>query len=173
MGSQRVRHNSATEQWQLNKVFTGSRWQEKGLNEVCRDHGFENEGTVRMEEIVVTSTPSSLLQWARCHKQKIPTTTRTQTERGGDRSQKPGSAKHVPWGHALAFSSKIFNGEKIYMPHNSLVNVNYSKVLAHSQGAIIITIQEGNTNQKETLTQKQSLFISPQVSTHTPLPSKA
>ena len=90
-----------------------------------------------------------------------------------ERRQKPGSAKHVPWGHALAFSSKIFNGEKIYMPHNSLVNVNYSKVLAHSQGAIIITIQEGNTNQKETLTQKQSLFISPQVSTHTPLPSKA
>ena len=57
------------------------------MNEVCRDHGFENEGTVRMEEIVVTSTPSSLLQWARCHKQKIPTTTRTQTERGGDRSR--------------------------------------------------------------------------------------
>ena len=62
MGLQRVRHNSASEQQQLSKVFTGSQWQEKGLNEVCRDHGFENEGTVKLEEIVVTSTPSSLLQ---------------------------------------------------------------------------------------------------------------
>ena len=58
------------------------------------------------------------------------------------------------------------------MPHNSPVNVNYSKVLAHSQGAIIITILEWNSNQKETLTQKQSLFISPQVSIHTHFPAK-
>ena len=78
----------------------------------------------------------------------------------------------MPRGQVLAFSSKIFNGEKIYMPHNSPVNVNYSKVLAHSQGAIIITIQEGNTNQKEALTQRQSLFVPPK-SPHTPhLPAK-
>ena len=42
-GFARVRHNSATEQRELNKVFTGSRWQEKGLNEVCRDHGLKTK----------------------------------------------------------------------------------------------------------------------------------
>ena len=29
------------------------------------------------------------------------------------RRQKPGTPKHVPWGHVLAFSSKIFYGENI------------------------------------------------------------